>query len=130
MKTTPAGLGGGRESLLGDLLTLPHLPDHGDTNCRDCGRETLPNASGAACEWYMVHDEVWAAAGMAPRGGCLCVGCLESRLGRRLVARDFPLERINDLSVADQRWAWSWRTPRLRRRLTTGRRPRSRRGGR
>jgi hypothetical protein len=26
---------------------------------------------------------------MAPFGGCLCVGCLEKRLGRRLRPKDF-----------------------------------------
>ena len=28
--------------------------------------------------------------GMEPTGGCLCVGCLEKRLGRSLRPKDFP----------------------------------------
>jgi hypothetical protein len=41
------------------------------------------------CEVYIVRDAVWRAAGMEPWGGCLCVGCLERRLGRTLTPRDF-----------------------------------------
>jgi hypothetical protein len=40
-------------------------------------------------EVYAVKDTVWAAAGMDEREGCLCIGCLESRIGRRLKPRDF-----------------------------------------
>jgi hypothetical protein len=40
-------------------------------------------------EVYMVRDAVWAAAGILPFGGCLCIGCLERRLGRRLTPKDF-----------------------------------------
>jgi len=40
-------------------------------------------------EIYTVRNAVWKAAGMEPFGGCLCVGCLEVRLGRRLEPRDF-----------------------------------------
>jgi hypothetical protein len=40
-------------------------------------------------EVYMVHDHVWKAAGMEPYGGCLCVGCLEKRIGRRLTPANF-----------------------------------------
>ena len=40
-------------------------------------------------EIYTVRDTVWETAGMEPMGGCLCVGCLESRLGRRLEPKDF-----------------------------------------
>ena len=42
------------------------------------------------CEVYTVRDSVWKAAGMEPMGGCLCIGCLEGRLGRRLIPKDFP----------------------------------------
>jgi hypothetical protein len=81
--------------------------------CVDCGVNTapgLPNraeaenayAAGALkveqgvtfhitdqCEIYTVRDSVWKAAGMAPQGGCLCIGCLERRLGRELRPKDF-----------------------------------------
>jgi len=38
---------------------------------------------------YTVRDAVWKRAGMEPMGGCLCVGCLEKRLGRQLRPKDF-----------------------------------------
>jgi hypothetical protein len=41
------------------------------------------------CEVYTVRSSVWAAAGMEPYGGCLCIGCLEKRLGRKLTPKDF-----------------------------------------
>jgi hypothetical protein len=41
-------------------------------------------------EVYTVRDAVWAKAGMKPGGGCLCVGCLEARIGRKLKPKDFP----------------------------------------
>jgi hypothetical protein len=44
-------------------------------------------------EVYTVHDAVWDAAGIEPFGGCLCIGCLEQRLGRKLKPWDFPLDR-------------------------------------
>jgi hypothetical protein len=40
-------------------------------------------------EIYTVRERVWQAAGMQPMGGCLCIGCLEKRLGRRLKPKDF-----------------------------------------
>ena len=42
------------------------------------------------CEVYTVRESVWKAAGMEPFGGCLCIGCLEKRLGRQLQPKDFP----------------------------------------
>jgi hypothetical protein len=44
-------------------------------------------------ELYYVRDTVWSAAGMKDFGGCLCIGCLERRLGRRLKPKDFPREQ-------------------------------------
>jgi hypothetical protein len=51
-------------------------------------------------EVYMVKPAVWKAAGMNADqkggfgdtdgdSGCLCIGCLEKRIGRTLVPRDF-----------------------------------------
>jgi hypothetical protein len=62
--------------------------------CVDCLVDT---AARGVDEYYMVHNDVWAAAGMAPRGGMLCVGCLEVRLGRWLTAGDFTGVPVNDL---------------------------------
>jgi hypothetical protein len=40
-------------------------------------------------ELYMVKPPIWQAAGIEGMGGCLCIGCLEQRLGRRLTSKDF-----------------------------------------
>ena len=82
--------------------------------CIDCGYNTAPRmpnkaqvqqaikqriASGSRedidcdldyqSEVYTVLDAIWEQAGMEPFGGCLCIGCLEKRLGRRLKPEDF-----------------------------------------
>lgn len=58
--------------------------------CKDCTSNTWPD------EYYMVHDVVWAAAGMSTEEqGMLCVGCLEKRLGRQLSPDDFTDAVIN-----------------------------------
>ena len=86
-------------------------------HCVDCGVNTAPGMLGraelerafealeaagktapedgveqqiiAGSEVYTVRDAVWKASGMEPYGGCLCVGCLEKRLGRKLRPKDF-----------------------------------------
>ncbi len=40
------------------------------------------------CEIYTVRNAVWKAASME-YDGCLCIGCLEKRLGRMLRPKDF-----------------------------------------
>ncbi|HWZ38252.1 MAG TPA: hypothetical protein VNY08_08135 [Bradyrhizobium sp.] len=86
--------------------------------CIDCGFDTAPGCLGreqmeqafalkdsiglhitGQSEVYMVKPKVWKAAGMnAGQGGfgdqdgdsgCLCIGCLEKRIGRRLTPKDF-----------------------------------------
>ena len=79
--------------------------------CVDCGVNTAPGFSTRAemeaafaalgdgdglrqtlnseTELYTVRKGVWGAAGMKPYGGCLCIRCLEQRLGRRLKSKDF-----------------------------------------
>jgi hypothetical protein len=54
----------------------------------------------------------------SPQTAGACIGCLEGRLGRQLTASDFTDVPLNDLSIADGRYAWSWRTPRLISRLS------------
>lgn len=84
-------------------------------DCIDCGMDTAPgmfnraelekaatdlgdawkNGAGieqsidAQSEVYIVRPKVWEQAGMTDMGGCLCIGCLEKRLGRRLRPKDF-----------------------------------------
>lgn len=76
--------------------------------CIDCGFNTAPGFSTKEEMWrefaskkavkqtadtkseiYMVHDHVWRKAGMEAFSGCLCVGCLEKRIGRPLIQDDF-----------------------------------------
>src|SRR5262245_7615595 len=61
--------------------------------CADCSLGTIRLG-----EWYMVHDHVWEQAwagrrkswqGRVPGTEILCIGCLERRIGRTLVASDF-----------------------------------------
>jgi hypothetical protein len=64
--------------------------------CLDCGADTTPcterdDPIPGTWEWYGVRTEVWRAARMKPKGGYLCIGCLEKRLGRQLVAADFKV---------------------------------------
>ena len=80
-------------------------------NCIDCGFNTAPGLLNRKeieeafsvvrversapmtvderSEVYTVKDKIWKAAGVPPMGGCLCVGCLEKRLGRRLSKNSF-----------------------------------------
>ena len=50
-------------------------------SCDDCGVDT-----SVINEWYMVEDDIWQKYGSAH---FLCIGCLENRLGRALIADDF-----------------------------------------
>lgn len=86
-------------------------------HCIDCGMNTAPGLSNKAemiatiqqlgglwelgvvgvpqvydtrTEVYHVRSAIWQRAGVAPFGGCLCIGCLEARIGRRLRPKDFP----------------------------------------
>ena len=70
--------------------------------CLDCGRD-------CHSEYYMVDDALWARAKIAPDGGMLCVGCLESRIGRQLTRADFVDAPIN--------WLPAERSTRLFKRL-------------
>jgi hypothetical protein len=92
--------------------------------CKDCGFDTLP-LDGSGAEWYMVTDDIWKWAGMGStvRVGLdvrdlLCIGCLESRLQRRLTPADFKDVPLNDLDIeCTNRFAWSFRSDRLINRL-------------
>jgi len=64
-------------------------------------------------EYYMVDNGVWEVATEDFGGhGMLCIGCLEARLGGKLVASDFPDYPINK-GVFPQ-------SPRLQNRFTNG----------
>ena len=38
---------------------------------------------------FLPAEPIWEAAGMEPMAGCLCIGCLEKRIGRQLTPKDF-----------------------------------------
>jgi hypothetical protein len=73
--------------------------------CHDCGADTLETG-----EDYILRDPVWAATGLEPDGGMLCVDCVETRLGRRLQPEDFSDVYINQIRREDG-------PPRLRSRM-------------
>ena len=61
-----------------------------------CG--TAPQRVGPDSEVYMVHNRVWDKAGMEAWNGCLCIGCLEKRLGRKLKPQDFDADNpLNEM---------------------------------
>lgn len=66
--------------------------------CVECGTNT-----SHINEYYMVSDSVWAASGMTGDGGMLCIGCLEARIGRQLVAADFPNYPVNSIFTRSAR---------------------------
>ncbi len=80
--------------------------------CVDCGFNTAPGLKNRAeivamysaisatpkgveqtiddqSEVYTVRPAIWKAARMDEMGGCLCIGCIEKRLGRELRPKDF-----------------------------------------
>ena len=66
--------------------------------CQDCDAvlQVRPHGMSAACgasgwqgDWFMVKDKVWQLGQRAGECRFLCVGCLESRIGRKLLADDF-----------------------------------------
>lgn len=60
-------------------------------DCIDCGINTLDIK-----EYYMVHDDIWMdQARLDVDSGMLCIGCLESRIGRELTRLDFTDYPIN-----------------------------------
>jgi hypothetical protein len=93
-------------------------------NCIDCGYDTNPGCPtraeveqsmreakkagrlkrwgspqqyGPHSEVCIVHPCVWEKAGMeGDYSGCLCIGCLEKRIGRRLQPFDFAEHVFND----------------------------------
>jgi len=69
--------------------TAPGIPD-GPMTLREVNETGESSAEvGPDSEVYTVRDAVWKKAAMEPFGGCLCIGCLERRLGRKLKPKDF-----------------------------------------
>lgn len=76
--------------------------------CLDCGVCTTNMRDGD--EYYMVHNAIWYRIN-PQETGMLCIGCLENRLGRKLVSGDFTHAPINNLG--------RWHSARLVDRLRT-----------
>jgi hypothetical protein len=55
----------------------------------DTDEEGITQTFNADTEVFTVRNAVWKAAGMASWGGCLCIRCIEERLGRQLKPNDF-----------------------------------------
>jgi hypothetical protein len=105
-------------------------------HCVDCGVNTAPGMKNRAeteqafqllalmgkedvgvpavfdnrTEVYHLRDKVWKAAGMKLFGGCLCIGCLEKRLGRQLRPKDFdpdhPFNKSPGTARLQKRRGW------------------------
>jgi len=59
--------------------------------CLDCRVDT-----GHIGEHYFINTSTWLAI-VGSNKGMLCIGCLETRLGRKLNRADFPDVYINSL---------------------------------
>jgi len=62
--------------------------------CLDCRVDT-----GKIGEFYFVYSHIWHDA-VGSYCGMLCIGCLESRIGRELDSRDFTSAYINSISFS------------------------------
>lgn len=49
----------------------------------------IKQSIGEDAEVFIVREAVWKKTGLEGYGGCLCIGCLEKRIGRRLKPKDF-----------------------------------------
>jgi hypothetical protein len=70
--------------------TAPGFPNRKETDLALALRGEAECAYTADSEVYTVTQEVWRATGLEDMGGCLCIECLEKRIGRRLKPKDFP----------------------------------------
>ncbi len=65
--------------------------------CIDCGVNTL-NID----EYYMLKKEVWLSIVPGDKGK-LCIGCVEKRLGRKLIPDDFLECILNEKGYSEKR---------------------------
>lgn len=61
--------------------------------CLSCGVDT-----GRIYEYYMLKDSIWALTSVG-RVGMLCIGCVETKIGRKLVPSDFNDSFVNKIPM-------------------------------
>ena len=102
------------------MNTAPGIPDGPTTRREVALKGSAENRVGDDSEIYTVWPKLWKKAGMKPWGGCLCIGCLEKRLGRRLKHSDFapshlfnqdPMCTIGTERLLDRRQNHEWEPP-------------------
>ena len=64
--------------------------------CTDCGIDTCSITADDRGEYYMVHAAIWRTATKLRPASLLCIGCLETRLGRTLTSADFTDAPVNE----------------------------------
>jgi hypothetical protein len=64
--------------------------------CLDCGVDT-----GKIGEFYYINLPLWISA-VGSKEGMLCIGCLETRIGRQLTKEDFTDCWINNPSLVSK----------------------------
>jgi hypothetical protein len=88
-------------AILGPEPEQPEMAPLSAFVCVDCSTNTHETD-----EYYMVHDHVWEKeASMDKEGGMLCIGCLETRIKRRLTADDFTYAPVNFIFLRSERLA-------------------------
>jgi hypothetical protein len=88
------------------LFDIAPIREYMDPACADCDIDVAELG-----EHFMVHDEVWP---IGKRDGQLCIGCIETRIGRQLTPADFTDCRMN---------RWPGHSQRLTARLTGSEEP-------
>lgn len=63
------------------------MVSHKNFACMDCRKDTWN-------EYHMLYMHVWKKANPQIKGK-LCVSCVEKRLGRKLISRDFTKAKVN-----------------------------------
>ena len=66
-------------------------------NCVDCSVNTMD-----IDEYYMLKEKVWLSI-VPGREGMLCIGCVEKRLGRKLIPEDFSYCPLNEEEYSQPR---------------------------
>jgi len=75
------------------METISELKEYlKEFDCVDCGENTHRLFLR---EYYMIDFDLWNSVMVSQNTGMLCIGCLETRLGRKLTTDDFIEAPIN-----------------------------------